>query len=319
MPEPGPERATMQRLNSLDQLTPWCVRGVAMVLGTLDGVHRGHQMLIHKAVRHAREHGLRSLVFTFADHPLSLLAPPYAPLMLSTAGEKAALLERLGVDLCLTLDFSHEFAAIPADGFLENILAGHCRMRYLACGRDFRFGREGAGDVALLDRHAGRLGYRVEVCEAMLEGAEAIRSTRVRQALVQGRLEEANRLLGRPYTLPARVVAGDRRGRTLGFPTANLEPPARRLAPGDGVYAVRVAAEGHAWAAMMNIGHRPTFDAPRTLEAHLFDFAGDLYGQDVTVTFAARIRDTRRFDSADALAEQLKEDEAACRTLLQSP
>jgi riboflavin kinase/FMN adenylyltransferase len=285
-------------------------------------------MLLDRAGEHARRLGIPALAVTFANHPLSLLAPPYAPPLLTTAEEKAALLAEHAMDLCLMLDFDATLAAMSPEAFLGEILAGACHARHVTCGRDFRFGAGGRGSVETLRQAGPALGFVVEACADLTDGHGAIRSSRVRALLLDGEMEQARRLLGRSYALGGTVVSGDRRGRDLGFPTANLEPPAGRLVPGDGVYAARAEIEaecegerarasegqrGRRLDAMVNIGTRPTFDgARRAIEAHLIDFTGDLYGRTLTLHFLKRIRDERRFESAEALIAQLRADREAC-------
>jgi riboflavin kinase/FMN adenylyltransferase len=308
---------TMELIRNLSELSVACREGVCMCIGMFDGVHRGHQMLMKRTQERAQALGLRSLVFTFPEHPLSLLAPPYAPLLLSSPEEKARLIESRGIELCSMIPFTPEFAAVSAQDFLQNIVAGACQARAVICGPDFHFGTHGAGDVDMLVRQGRELSYEVEVCEPLVEGDNPIKSTRIRQSLLEGRIEEANGLLGHPYTLTGVVVEGDRRGRTIGFPTANLNPPERRLVPHNGVYAARATVGGQPWDAMMNIGLRPTFNkAQRSIEVHLFNYSGDLYGQEMRITFVARIREERKFDSVQALIAQLRADEVACRARL---
>lgn len=319
----------MRVMTEIDALRKPCADGVSMTIGMFDGVHRGHQMLIGRAVEEARRHDLAALVFTFREHPLTVLAPPYAPKALTSPEEKLDLIAAQGVDCCLMLDFTPEFAAIEPGQFLTEIVARLCRARFIVCGPDFRFGKQGRGDVELLKQRGETLGYEVEIAENLIEGGMPVKSTRVRQSLFEGDVEETQRLLGRPYRLSGTVVKGDRRGRTLGFPTANLQLPEWRLVPGDGVYAVRAElvdlteaddktdVSGRHRPGMMNIGKRPTFAGlQRTHEVFLFDFEGDLYGQEITVHFIKKIRDERKFESIDDLIEQLESDESTCRRIL---
>jgi riboflavin kinase/FMN adenylyltransferase len=303
---------TLQRLREVD------LDGACLTVGVFDGVHRGHQMLLAATIEHARRLGVPALVLTFADHPLRLLAPPYAPPLLTTAEEKADLLRAHGADLCLMLDFDAALAATPPAAFLEEIVAGVCRARRIVCGGDFRFGSAGGGDVELLRRMGPELGYEVDVRDDLMEGNAAVRSSRVRSRLLEGDVEEARLLLGRPYSLTGIVTAGDRRGRRIGYPTANLVPPEGRLAPQNGVYAVRgELPDGSRHGGMANIGVRPTFGSDRrTIEAHLFDFEGDLYDRRISVQFLRKIREERRFESPQALIEQLRADEKVCRSIL---
>lgn len=307
----------MQLITDLSQLPEACRGGVAMCIGVFDGVHRGHRMLIDRAAAEAHARGLKSLVFTFRDHPLSLLAPPYAPLLLSSPEEKAELIADCGADLCAMIDFTAEFASTPADAFLREIVAGACQARAIICGEDFRFGARGQGDIAMLRAQAAELGYAVAVLEALGEGHGAVKSTRIRQCLLEGRLGEATSLLGHPYWLTGPVVHGDHRGRTIGYPTANVAPPARRLVPENGIYAARAQVAGAVHGAMMSIGIRPTFSGThRTIEVNLFDFSGDLYGAELRIIFVKRLRDELKFSSVEALIAAIQKDEVDCREIL---
>jgi riboflavin kinase / FMN adenylyltransferase len=308
---------TMQLVHDLKDLGALTGGGTCLAIGVFDGVHRGHQVLIERIGAEAARRGVRSLVLTFTQHPLTLLAPPYAPPALTDAAEKARLIAHYGAELCAMIDFTPEFAAIPARVFLEQIVAHTCHARLIVCGEDFRFGTRGEGDTRLLREEGARLGYDVEVQPPLRDGDHPVKSSRIRLCLLGGDLAEANRLLGRPYALTGRVVEGDRRGRTIGFPTANLEPPAGRLVPASGVYAVRARVDNSLRGGMMNIGTRPTFAGQGlTIEVHLFDFAGDLYGRELEVMMIARVREERRFESAEALTVQLRADEEACRAML---
>lgn len=307
----------VDRFTDLEQIRGACRDGVALCIGMFDGVHRGHQKLIGQLTAAARRLRVPSLAFTFGQHPLRILAPPYAPPLLSDPEEKLDRIERLGVDLCLMLDFTPAFASIDPDAFLNDIVVDNLHARYIACGDDFRFGAKGAGDIELLKTRAADLGFEVEVCPSLIDGGRPIKSMRVRQCLIDGQIDEAQRLLGRPYRLTGCVVPGDERGRTLGYPTANLSVPPRRLIPKDGVYVVRVASGERQWGGMMNIGVRPTFpSAGRSVEVNLFDFEGDLYDRTLICTFVRRIRDELAFDSVDALVEQIRDDEKTCRKAL---
>ncbi len=307
----------MQLIHAIDQLDEACRPGVSLSIGMFDGVHRGHQMLIGRVLEQAEQLGTRSMTLTFCNHPLSVLAPPFAPSLLSSPEEKSALLAGLGLNLCLLLEFTPEFAAIEAEAFIEEILIRRCRVRFLSCGEDFRFGARGKGDIGMLARYAAREAFALEVHGSLLEDGSPIRSTRIRQFLMDGKLEAANKMLGHPYQLSGVVAQGDRRGRTIGFPTANLVPPGERLVPGDGVYAAHAEIDDRHYGAMVNIGVRPTFAGDRrTIEAHLFDFDGDLYGVQLRLAFVNKVREEQRFDSVEALVKQLRSDEKLCRALL---
>lgn len=291
--------------------------GACLSIGMFDGVHRGHQMLIENVLLRAAAIGARSMVLTFRNHPLSLLAPAFAPKLINSPEEKAALIESFGVDVCAIIEFDRAFASITAGEFIDEILLRRCNTRAIICGEDFRFGANGEGDIEMLRRRAETGDFALHVCPAMMDDGAPIRSSRIRSLLAEGRLEAVNAMLGHAFVLSGRVVQGDQRGRKLGFPTANLEVPAWRLIPGMGIYAVRARVGDRQWGAMLNIGTRPTFDG-RTLsiEAYLFDFEGELYGLDMSLSFVARVRDERRFESAEALIAQMQNDEKICRAML---
>jgi riboflavin kinase/FMN adenylyltransferase len=223
------------------------------------------------------------------------------------------------MDLCVMVDFTPQFAARSALDFLGDIVVKGCQARYIVCGEDFHFGAGGVGDVQMLTEQGRLLGFDVKVCEPVFEGDNPIRSTRIRQCLLEGKVEEALQLLGHHYMLMGRIGAGDRRGRQIGYPTANLEPSVRRLIPHHGVYAARASVDDRTWNGMMNIGTRPTFSGRRqTIEIHLFDFSGDLYEKTMSIDFIARIREEKHFSSIESLIEQLQADEATCRALLRN-
>ncbi|MCE5229869.1 bifunctional riboflavin kinase/FAD synthetase [bacterium] len=308
----------MELIESLGDIEPACgPRGVSLTVGMFDGVHRGHQMLIENVLDRAAKYKVPSMVLTFRNHPLSLLAPAFAPQLLSSPEEKAALLQGLGVDLCAMIPFDHEFAAITAREFIDDVLLRRCRTRTIVCGDDFRFGANGEGDADLLRRNADAGDFELHVCASLSDDGAPIRSSRIRQTLADGHLEPVNKMLGHPFMLSGRVVPGDQRGHKLGFPTANLAVPSWRLIPGQGIYAVRAHVGDRQWGAMLNIGTRPTFGGKTvSIEAYLFDFEGDLYGLDMSLSFVARVRDERRFDSAEALVAQMQHDEKICRAML---
>lgn len=307
----------VELITNIERIHPSGPEGHCISIGMFDGVHLGHQMLMTRARERAQALGARSMVLTFTDHPLRLLAPPYAPRALTDAEEKAELIRRQGVDALVMIEFTAEFAAISAEAFIEELLVKRCQARYVVCGPDFRFGHGGAGDTRLLADAARRHGFELEVLETRKHRQTPIKSTRIRQCLLEGRPEEAARLLGRPYTLSGQVVPGDQRGRTLGVPTANIEPPAGRLAPANGVYAVRVKVDDQWYGGMMNIGVRPTFGGEtRTFEVHLFEYDGNLYAKRLTIAFHSLIRLERAFRSAEELVEQIRRDELECRRQL---
>ena len=282
--------------------------------GTFDGVHLGHQAIIRYLVARAAETGGVPTVVTFDPHPREILTGQAVPL-LTSLDERADALEALGVERFVVLPFSRDLSLLEPEDYVADVLLGTVGMREIVIGYDHRFGRKARGDRALLERLGARLGFTVDVIPEQIEDDVTVSSTEVRRLLAdEGDAERAGHLLGRPYQIPGTVVRGDARGRTIGYPTANLRPvDARKLVPALGVYAVRATlADGTEAGGMMNVGRRPTFetDGARTLEAHLFELDRDLYGQTLTVDLVARLRDEQRFDGVEELVTQLERDRA---------
>lgn len=309
----------------MDVVTAWTAvpnrgNGNYVAIGNWDGVHLGHQALIGALVAQARAAGGQAVVMGFDPHPLAVLRPGGEPPLLTSQAERAALLADLGVDVHLVLPFDRTFADLTPEAFFEQVLYKGLHPRAIMVGFNFTFGRQGAGTPATLRELGASAGIPVQVFGAVEEGGETVSSSLVRQYLAEGAVERVRVLLGRPFALTGRVVAGDRIGRTLGFPTANLETVPGRQLPGDGVYAVLVRLGDRWHPAMANLGQRPTFAGiQRRLEVHLFDFAGDLYGQELTVAFVARLRGEQRFSGPEALVRQLQSDEVAARAALADP
>jgi riboflavin kinase/FMN adenylyltransferase len=298
---------------------PTSVKGTAVTVGTFDGVHRGHQDVLARLVERARSAGLPSLLVTFEPHPLEVVNPAAAPLLLSTRHERLEVLATTGLDYVAILDFDAALAALPADEFVDRVLLGTFRLRRLLIGHDHGFGRGREGDVETLRQLGALRDFGVEVVPPVrtAEGAP-ISSSVIRRAVAAGDLAAAAAALGRPYSVSGPVVPGEGRGRTLGYRTLNVEPESpRKLLPADGVYAVDVDTSRGRFGGMLNLGGRPTFgDARRTVEAHLFDAEGDFYGDVVRIGFVERLRDTMRFDGPEALKSQLADDERAARRAL---
>ncbi len=301
-------------------------RGCVATIGNFDGLHRGHQAVLGRLVDKARESGLPSLVIIFEPHPQEFFNPQRRPARLTSFREKLEILSGTGVDRVLCLRFSRGLAQMPARDFIRDILVGALGVRSLSVGDDFRFGHRRIGDIALLRDEGARHGYEVVVMEALEHDGERISSTRIRALLQQGDLDGAERLLGRRYRLSGRVVKGDGRGRQFGFPTANVDLHRRagpeygngggvRSAPLSGVFAVMVTGIGdESLPGVANVGVRPTVGGRRCLlEAHLFDFDRDIYGQHVRVEFRLRLRDEQRFESVDALRAQILDDAKRAR------
>jgi riboflavin kinase/FMN adenylyltransferase len=288
--------------------------------GFFDGVHLGHRQVIRQLVETAAARGDESMVLTFWPHPRTVLQDDARSLrLLSTLAEKKALLTELGVDHVEVLPFSREFSRWTAREYLEEVVIGRYGGRAILLGYDNRFGSDGLAPEEIA-RLAASLGLDVirPDCIASrrsLAPDTAISSTRIRKELEEGRVEEAAAMLGYPYRLHGVVVAGNRLGRTIGFPTANMqlyEP--LKLVPANGVYQVKVETLGQTYTGMCNIGVRPTVGAgnARTIETHILDFNEDIYGLDITISFLRKVRDERRFDSLDDLRAQLERDRAFC-------
>ncbi len=291
--------------------------GAVVTVGTFDGLHRGHQRVLAEVVGRARAGGLTSVLVLCEPHPLEVVNPAAAPKLLTLPDEKRELLAGAGLDRVVVLPFTREVAQQSPEEFIRGLRAEHA-LEQLVLGYDHAFGRGRAGDEALVRRLGAADGFAVAVVDAVKEDGQPISSTLIRAAVAQGDLTAAARWLGRPYGLLGRVVPGAGRGRTIGMPTINLAPPdARKLLPPDGVYAVWVWWRGTRYGGMMNQGPRPTFaEQGRTLEVHLFDFAGELYGETVRVEWVERLRDVQAFPSRDALVAQLERDRQAARASL---
>jgi len=284
-----------------------------VTIGVFDGVHLGHQRMVATAVSRAREAGLPAVVLTFDPHPSEVVRPGSHPPVLTGPRRKAELLEQLGVDGLCVLPFTVEFSRLAPDEFAHLVLVEHLQAAAVVVGENFRFGWRAAGDVALLTTLGSRWGFAtvgVPLLPLPTGPSVAISSTYVRSCVHAGDVAAATTALGREHRVEGVVVRGDRRGRELGYPTANLAPvPATAAVPADGVYAGRLVHAGAARPTAISIGTNPTFEGrERRIEAHVLDFDGDLYGEQVGLDFTARLRDTLRFDSVDDLLAQMARD-----------
>lgn len=308
-----------------DSGLPPYVKDTVITVGTFDGVHRGHRDVIERLVARAHLLKIPSVLVTFEPHPLEVVNPAAAPLLLTTHDEKQEVIAETGLDYLAVVPFTAQLAAYSAEDFVEGILRRCFRMRELLIGYDHGFGRQRAGNVDVLRTLGERDGFRVEVVEPVATAdGHSVSSTSIRRAVAGGDLDRAAASLGRLYSVSGRVVEGAQRGRTIGFPTVNLgAPPHRKLLPPEGVYAVWVQTPAGPVGGMMNLGPRPTFgDLATSLEAHLFDTNSNFYGSHIRIDFVARLRETRKFASAEQLTAQLRNDERDARnalTLLQSP
>lgn len=294
---------------------PRLPRGALVSIGNFDGVHAGHAILLRRLVELARAAGRASLVLTFEPHPLTILRPGAIPPRLTTPQQKAELMARLGVDEVLAYPTSPELLSMSAQEFFHEVLVGQLAIAGLVEGPNFLFGAGRRGDVALLKTLCADSRMVCHVVDPVQVDGEWISSSSVRRALSEGNVETANRLLGRPYRLAGRVVSGARRGRTIGFPTANLAE-IETVIPRDGVYGGVSTVAGVRYPVAMNIGANPTFgEAVAKVELHLVGYAGDLYGSVLEVDFLGRLRDTQSFSSLDDLKAQLERDVIAATQL----
>ena len=307
----------MQLVRGSHNLRP-AHRGCVATIGNFDGVHLGHQAVFAALKARARDMGLPSLVITFEPQPLEVFRPAEAPARLTRLREKLAAIADCGIDRVLLLEFGPHLASESAEGFIQRVLVDGLDVRHLYVGDDFRFGKGRAGDFGLLQWAGAEHGFGVESLHSVIHLDERVSSTGIRQALAAGDLARAAHWLGRPYAICGRVGHGDKRGRSIGFPTLNVDLH-RRVSPLRGVYAVRVSGLGDApLPGVANIGNRPTVagDDRFLLEVHLFDFDRQVYGQHIAVEFVERLRDEKKFDSFDQLKHQIQADAVHARELL---
>ncbi|HJQ34968.1 MAG TPA: bifunctional riboflavin kinase/FAD synthetase [Pyrinomonadaceae bacterium] len=289
-------------------------RPVVLTLGVFDGLHLGHQLIISRVVERARALDAVPTVLTFDPHPRAVLHPESAPPLLQTFDQKVEAFGVLGVEQAIVVRFTPEFAEVSAGEFLKDVVHERLHAKEVYLGRGFAFGRGREGDINLLRRVSGELGFFAdEVPEVRLRG-QRISSSRIRELLLAGRVNLARRMLGRPYGVEGRVVRGHERGRTIGFPTANLRPD-NRVIPRAGVYVTATLIEGTWRQSLTNVGVRPTFEkeAEPSVETYVMDWGGDLYGDVVRVRFLRRLRDERRFASVEELKRQIYGDAARAR------
>lgn len=321
------------RLVTHTSAVPQVGSGNLVAVGKWDGVHLAHQSILTALVAEARRVGGQSVAVGFHPLPMAVLRPELAPPMLQTLEERAEVMAQLGVDVHLAIPFDEAFAALAPEEFVRKVLVEELRATQVMVGFNFTFGKGGKGTAALLRQLCEPYGIPVRVFDPVRIDGENVSSTEVRFAVAEGRMEAAARLLGRPFAIRGVVIHGDKRGRELGYPTANTAVDPNRLLPGNGVYAARVTLlgapstkglsdtvtprTGPSFGAMVNLGRRPTFLGNELrCEAHLFDFEGDLYGQEIQIDFLRMLRPERPFPSVAALMEQLARDEAEARRVL---
>jgi riboflavin kinase/FMN adenylyltransferase len=304
----------MQIRQELSRLSP--DRDSVLTIGVFDGVHRGHQHLIGCLVGEAARTNRLAGVLTFRNHPASVLRPEFKPQYITSLDERVRLLRQLGVSFVAPVTFDLELSNLRARDFVA-LLQRHLRMKGLVIGPDFALGYKREGDAPTLTVMGKEMGFSVNVVKALDDSGEPVRSTVIRRALAGGDVTRVAAMLGRSFALQGRVVSGAGRGRTLGFPTANVVPPPEMAIPGDGIYATWACLGDGRYMAATSIGTRPTFgDNERAIEAFLLDFSGDLYGQEIRLEFVQRLRGQVKYDTAQALQEQVDRDVAQTRAIL---
>ncbi|MBP2650266.1 MAG: riboflavin biosynthesis protein RibF [Firmicutes bacterium] len=305
----------MKICNQLSELESKSVK-TTVALGTFDGVHIGHQKIIGQAVDMAKQTNTVSVVFTFQNHPLSVIDPDQCPPQIDSLESKTALIKKLGVDILLQVPITDEFLNLSPDKFID-LLCQYLNPACLVVGPNYSYGYKGAGDHELLKKAGLKRGFAVIVHPPVYVGNTLVSSTTIRQYIQAGKVELAAELLGRPHQIKGPVINGDKRGRELGFPTANLSLQDGCIMPNDGVYAVYVDLDGRKYPAVANIGNNPTFNGvSHRTEIHIIDFAQDLYGQQLIVAFMAKIRDEVKFSGIEELKKQLSHDIKTARQYL---
>jgi riboflavin kinase/FMN adenylyltransferase len=289
-------------------------RPTVLTLGVFDGLHLGHQRIIQTVVERAKELSAVPTAITFDPHPRAVLHPESAPPLLQTLDQRLAALEVLGIEQTIVIPFSREFASIEAETFLREVIYDRLQAKEVYLGKGFAFGKGRAGNIGLLRKISAELGFFAdEVAEVKLRGTR-ISSSKIRELLLDGKVNRARGMLGRPYGVEGKIIRGDRRGHTIGFPTANLQPQ-NRVIPRTGVY-VTATLIGDTWRrSITNVGVRPTFGdgLEPSVETYIFDFDGDLYGDVLRVRFLHRIRDERKFSGIDELKSQIQKDSNRAR------
>lgn len=309
---------TVRVYSSLEEVSSAPAQGRVVAIGVFDGVHRGHQRILSRAVEEASSAGAVSAAVTFYPHPEAVLRPHAAPRMLTSVDQKARLMGALGIDELVVLRFDRDFARLSPEAFCGTVLSTRLGARTVFVGENFRFGHGGAGTAAHLLEYGRTHGFEVRPVALVEEDGEVISSTRIRDLLGSGRVEEAARLLGRPYRVEGSVLSGAGRGRGLDAPTANLAVAREMALPRLGVYVTRSTIDdGRVYASVTNVGTNPTFESDHKVrvETLLLDFSGELYGRHLAVDFLARIRGQKRFADATSLAERIKRDVETARAV----
>ena len=306
----------MKIISSANEFAAPCGR-VCMAIGMFDGVHLGHQQVIRQAVTDAHQHEATSLCVTFDQHPATIIAPERTPNLIQSLSQRLNAIETLGVDATLLLEFDEPMSRVTAPDFMHNLYRDLGEIKSLCVGAKFAFGHNREGNVDLLKQLGQELSFTVHGLASVALNEETISSSNIRQAIKTGHFDAANQMLGREHALAGKVVRGDGRGRKLGFPTANLDVFGLCIPP-NGVYAAHVLVKGQTHRAAVNIGLRPTIKDPEPrlhVEAHVLDFEGDVYDEDLEITFVGKLRDEEKFESLEELKTQIAADIQKARTL----
>ena len=291
-----------------DPRPAWLIHPI-VALGNFDGLHRGHLKILERVKHAAAEHAGTPMVVTFDPHPSRILRPDKAPPLLMTTAQRLEALRRSGITHVAVVRFTKKLSQWTPERFVERVLVEWLRVGEVCVGANFLFGHERSGTFNTLRTLGQRFGFRADMVDPVRYKDFVVSSTRIRRLITEGRVDEAGALMGHPYAITGAVVEGRRRGREIGFPTANVDSP-NELLPATGVYATNLIVDGLVRPSVTNVGIRPTFDdaAGTTVEAHVLDFDGDLYGREVQVSFVQRLREERRFADLDALREQIEAD-----------
>jgi riboflavin kinase/FMN adenylyltransferase len=304
-------------IRSIDSLSNHFPKGSALTLGNFDGIHLGHQTLLQKTVEQSKILEIPSVVVTYYPNPSVVLGKRPSFKYLTPEYTKERLIGSYNIDYLVVLEFTEALSRMSAEDFLENIIIQKLNAKYIVIGYNHFFGADRRGDIRLLEANAERLGYRVELKDAVVNGDQKISSSAIRKYLESGEVNLANNLLGRQFFLEGKVAEGDKRGRTIGFPTANLQIPQDVLLPSIGVYAGYTVVGGKAFKSMINVGKNPTFDGENLhIESNIFDFSEDIYGHSMEIRFVQKIRDEVKFDGIESLKKQLLIDKEASLKIL---
>ena len=297
----------MKIFNSLDEIKD--IRPCAVALGNFDGVHKGHQQLISKAVKAAGKHGIAAAVFTFSNHPRGMVEGGKEVRNIMYQEEKIALIEKLGVDYLFNIEFTRQIQTMEPAAFIEELLAGRLKAAEIFCGFNYRFGYKAAGNIRFLREEGKKLGFKVNVIEPVIIDGEVVSSTLIRGLIRSGDVDECCKFLGRNYDIGGEVVVGNRLGRKIGFPTSNIMIDENMVTPPNGVYITYCIYNGVKYPSVTNVGVKPTVGVyKKNMETHIFNFDKELYGKMIRVEFLQKTRDEQKFESVEALSRQITDD-----------